>query len=60
MEAKSKKSSSSALKSLSDKCQLARFSDYFVICGLDIENGLEADLYSGEIFFCVAGSFRRT
>lgn len=47
MDAKVKKSSSSALK-LSDKCQLSRFSDYFVICGLDLENGLEADLYTGE------------
>lgn len=51
MDAKVKKSSSSALKSLSDKCQLSRFSDYFVICGLDLENGLEADLYAGE-FLC--------
>lgn len=42
---------SSSLKSTSDKCQLTRFSDYFVICGLDLENGLEADLYSGEISF---------
>lgn len=49
MDAKPRKSSSSALKMLSDKCQLARFSDYFVICGLDLENGLEADLYAGEL-----------
>lgn len=49
MAAKVKKSSSSVLKSLSDKCQLSRFSDYFVICGLDFENGLEADLYAGEL-----------
>lgn len=47
MDAKVKKSSSSALK-LSEKCQLSRFSDYFVISGLDIENGLEADLYAGK------------
>lgn len=49
MAAKVKKSSSSVLKSLNDKCQLSRFSDYFVICGLDFENGLEADLYAGEL-----------
>lgn len=55
MDAKVKKSSS-ALKTLSEKCQLTRFTDYFVICGLDIENGLEADLYTGAIN-CVAGSF---
>lgn len=36
-------------KSLNEKCQnLARFADYFVICGLDIENGLEVDLHAGE------------
>ncbi|CRK94521.1 CLUMA_CG008026, isoform A [Clunio marinus] len=31
---------------LNDKCQLTKFADYFVICGLDLENGLEADLYA--------------
>ncbi|KAG5685101.1 hypothetical protein PVAND_014301 [Polypedilum vanderplanki] len=42
-----RKSSSSVLKSLSDKHhQLARFADYFVICGLDIENGLVEELYT--------------
>lgn len=48
MDAKVKKNSS-ALKSLSEKCQLSRFCDYFVICGLDIENGLEAELLAGEL-----------
>lgn len=48
MDARVKKTSSSILKTLTDKCQLSRFSDYFVICGLDLENGLEADLYTGE------------
>lgn len=54
MDAKVKKS---ALKSLSEKCQLGRFSDYFVICGLDLENGLEADLYTGNFFNPSTGSF---
>lgn len=53
MDAKFKKSSS-ALKSLSEKhYQLTRFADYFVICGLDVDLGLEAELYTGiwtEIF----------
>lgn len=44
METKAKRNCG---KTLSEKCQLSRFSDYFVICGLDLENGLEADLYSG-------------
>lgn len=59
MDAKVKKSSSSALKTLSEKCQLSRFSDYFVICGLDLENGLEADLYTGALhdLFLFTGSF---
>lgn len=57
MAAKVKKSSSSVLKSLNDKCQLSRFSDYFVICGLDFENGLEADLYAGEISFALLDLF---
>jgi hypothetical protein len=48
MDAKVKKNPS-ALKSLSEKCQLSRFCDYFVICGLDIENGLEAELLAGEL-----------
>lgn len=44
-----RKGSSSVLKSLSDKHhQLARFADYFVICGLDLENGLVEELYTGE------------
>jgi hypothetical protein len=52
MDARVKKTSSSMLKSLSEKCQLSRFSDYFVVCGLDLENGLEADLYTGESTGC--------
>ena len=47
--AKSKLKSSSALKSLSEKNHnLARFVDYFVINGLDLENGLEAECFTGE------------
>lgn len=46
MDAKYKKTSS-VLKPLSEKhFNLARFADYFVICGLDLENGLEAECYS--------------
>jgi hypothetical protein len=42
------KKSSSALKSLSEKHHhLTRFADYFVICGLDLENGLEAEIFQG-------------
>jgi hypothetical protein len=41
-----RKKSSSALKSLRDQ-SLARFADYFVICGLDLENGLEAECFTG-------------
>lgn len=34
-----------------------RFADYFVICGLDTETGLEPDELSGELFSpAVAGS----
>jgi hypothetical protein len=44
-------------KSLNEKCQnFARFADYFVICGLDIEQGLEVDLHAGnndELLRCV-------
>lgn len=57
MDAKFKKNSS-ALKSLSEKHHLLpRFADYFAICGLDVDLGLEAELYTGntEDFF-VAGS----
>lgn len=47
--ARSKLKSSSALKSLSEKNHnLARFVDYFVINGLDLENGLEAECFTGE------------
>lgn len=48
MDAKVKKNST-ALKSLSEKCQLSRFCDYFVICGLDIENGLEVEIHAGSL-----------
>ena len=49
MDAKVKKNST-ALKSLSEKCQLSRFCDYFVICGLDIENGLEVEkIHTGSL-----------
>lgn len=60
MDAKARKSSSSALKMLSDKCQLSRFSDYFVICGLELESGLEADLYAGELSLSFPGSLFHT
>ncbi|XP_070503270.1 DENN domain-containing protein 5B isoform X3 [Chironomus tepperi] len=46
MDAKFKKGSS-ALKSLSEKHHLLpRFADYFAICGLDVDLGLEAELYT--------------
>lgn len=49
MDAKSKLKSSSAFKSLSEKHHnLARLVDYFVICGLDLENGLEAECFTGK------------
>lgn len=49
MDAKYKKSSSVLKSSLSEKhYNLARFADYFAICGLDLENGLEAECYTGE------------
>lgn len=49
MDAKYKKSSSALRSSLGEKnFNLARFSDYFVICGLDLENGLEAECYTGK------------
>lgn len=48
MDARYKKSSSALKSSLSEKhYNLARFADYFVICGLDLENGLEAECYTG-------------
>lgn len=43
-----KKNVITAVKSLNDKCQLVRFADYFAICGLDYEAGLEVDRYSGK------------
>jgi uncharacterized ferredoxin-like protein len=50
MEILGRKKGSSALKR---DHNLARFADYFVICGLDLENGLEAECFTGmcEIFF---------
>lgn len=30
---------------------MARFADYFVICGLDYGSGLEPDKYSGKVCF---------
>lgn len=37
-------------KSLNEKClNFARFADYFVICGLDAQTGLEVDLHAGEL-----------
>lgn len=49
MDAKYKKSSSAFKSSLSEKhYNLARFADYFAICGLDFENGLEAECYTGK------------
>lgn len=45
---RSKLKSTSALKSLSEKNHnLARFVDYFVINGLELENGLEAECFTG-------------
>lgn len=36
-------------KSLNEKClNYARFADYFVICGLDCQTGLEVDMQAGE------------
>lgn len=29
--------------------QFTRFADYFVICGLDLDSGLEPDLFAGKI-----------
>jgi len=59
MDAKFKKGSS-ALKSLSEKHHLLpRFADYFAICGLDVDLGLEAELYTGstkKFFSFIAGS----
>lgn len=53
-----KKSVVSGLKPLNEKQLLSRFADYFVICGLDNENGLEVEntgennfLYLFQIFY---------
>lgn len=43
-----KKNLITVVKSLNEKCQLVRFADYFAICGLDYEAGLEVDRYSGK------------
>lgn len=37
---------------------MARFADYFVICGLDYGSGLEPDKYSGKLPFLFMQSFK--
>ncbi|EAL41523.3 AGAP011351-PA [Anopheles gambiae str. PEST] len=32
--------------------QFTRFADYFVICGLDLDSGLEPDLFAGDSLHC--------
>ncbi|XP_058837943.1 DENN domain-containing protein 5B isoform X2 [Topomyia yanbarensis] len=32
--------------------QFSRFADYFVICGLDLDSGLEPDLFAGDSLHC--------
>ncbi|XP_058466910.1 DENN domain-containing protein 5B isoform X3 [Malaya genurostris] len=32
--------------------QFCRFADYFVICGLDLDSGLEPDLFAGDSLHC--------
>lgn len=36
------------LHSHSEHMQLSRFADYFVICGLDLDTGLEPDRFAGK------------
>lgn len=40
--------SSSTSASTSGLSRINRFADYFVICGLDLDTGLEPDRFSGE------------
>ncbi|XP_053684603.1 DENN domain-containing protein 5B [Sabethes cyaneus] len=41
-------------KGLNDSVQqqFSRFADYFVICGLDLDSGLEPDLFAGDSLHC--------
>lgn len=43
---------SAELRQMKRDCdpQFSRFADYFVICGLDLDTGLEADRFSGNKF----------
>ena len=38
----------STITMMSKKTQFNKFADYFVICGLDLDSGLEPDLNSGK------------
>lgn len=42
------KCSESVQKCLSETAATNRFADYFVICGLDLNEGLEPDRFAGE------------
>lgn len=41
----------SASSSFKSKQSTTRFADYFVICGLDLQTGLEPDRFAGALFF---------
>lgn len=43
--------------SVSDLSVGCRFADYFVICGLDFDSGLEADGLSGEYYIILLLTF---
>lgn len=40
-----------------EQTSTTRFADYFVICGLDLETGLEPDRFAGKFKFYVLLSF---
>lgn len=42
-------SSSTSSSAHNDELQLNRFADYFVICGLDLDTGLEPDRFTGKV-----------
>ncbi|XP_075163800.1 DENN domain containing pinstripe isoform X1 [Haematobia irritans] len=45
-------SGSAELRQMKRNPQFSRFADYFVICGLDLDTGLEPDRFSGDNLHC--------